>query len=130
MRTSNGKIYAKRNRLISDGPGASVILMHRVIAGAPAGAEIDHVNGDGTDNRRQNLRVATHRQNMQNTSLRSDNTSGLKGAFWDKSTNRWMAAIGHDGRFINLGRYNTAEEAHEAYAAAARRLFGEFARLT
>ena len=122
-------VYARRNRLVGDGPGSACILLHRVIMAAPDGLEVDHRNGNGLDNRRDNLRVATHADNMKNTRMRGNNTSGFKGVYWDNFTGRWMAAIGHQGKFKNLGRFDTAEEAHAAYSAAATELFGEFARL-
>ena len=130
MLCSSGIRYARRNRRVGDGPGCSVLLMHRVITCVPDNLVVDHVNSDGLDNRRRNLRVATQADNMKNTRLRKGNTSGFKGVFWDKFTGRWMAAIGHNGKFHNLGRFDTREEAASAYAAAAIEKFGEYARLS
>jgi hypothetical protein len=90
--------------------------------------EIDHINGDGLDNRFANLRVASRSQQTMNTRAHRDSASGLKGAYWDKRTSTWLAQIKHEGKQHYLGKYQTAEEAHAAYCEAARRLHGEFAR--
>lgn len=92
-------------------------------------AELDHVNGDRADNRISNLREATRTQNNANTPIRKNNTSGVKGVCWDKRKRKWMAQIRVRGVQRFLGYYETTEEAGEAYAAAAARYFGEFARV-
>lgn len=129
MKTGRDKFYAKRNRLVGDGPGPKAVLMHRIILSPPDGMVIDHINGDSLDNRRENLRIARQADNCRNSKMRSDNTSGLKGVFWDKYTGRWMAAIGYQGKFHNLGRFDAPEDAKAAYDEAASNMFGEFARL-
>ena len=126
---TSGCSYVKRNRLISDGTGPGAILLHRVLLGAPLGMVVDHINGNGLDNRRGNLRLASQAQNIRNSHKRSDNTSGYKGVFWDNFTGKWMAAIGFEGKFHNLGRYDSPEQAKLIYDAAAKRMFGEFVRL-
>jgi hypothetical protein len=90
--------------------------------------EIDHINGDGFDNRISNLRLATRSQNNMNVRAHRDSTSGLKGAYWDKRSRTWLAQIRLNGKQHYLGKYDTAEEAHAAYCAAAERLHGAFAR--
>jgi hypothetical protein len=93
--------------------------------------EIDHVNGDGLDNRRENLRVATHAQNASNRGVRVNNTSGFKGVHANHSGRgkQWFAYITTNYKRQHLGMFGTAEEAARAYDAAAVRLHGEFARL-
>ena len=91
--------------------------------------EIDHRNGDAGDNRLGNLREATRRENGRNTRRPRTNTSGVKGVFWDKERSKWHAQIHVDGQLIFLGRFDAKLEAHAAYWAAARDLFGEFARV-
>lgn len=108
-------------------------LMHRAIATRafgilPTGKEIDHANGDGLDNRRSNLRIASRSNNMANVGVRANNTSGFKGVSWDRSRSLWGAKIKVNYRAIHLGRFSTAEEAALAYNAAAAFHFGEFAR--
>ena len=90
---------------------------------------VDHRDLNCSNNRWCNLRDAKISSNNQaNRRAQSNNKSGLKGAHWFKRDGRWRSEIGHDGRSIHLGYFDTAEEAHAAYASAALELFGEFAR--
>lgn len=106
---------------------------HRVIWALVTGGwpsnEIDHINGDRSDNRWENLRAASHYKNMQNQRLSAANKSGLKGVCWDKKNRRWMAQIGADGRNIFLGYFDTPAAGHAAYAKASAELHGNFGRL-
>jgi len=90
--------------------------------------EIDHINGVRDDNRLANLREATPSQNQANKAMRSDNTSGIKGVSWDRSRGKWHASINVSGRMKNLGRFQKIEDAASAYADAAMKFHGEFAR--
>lgn len=90
---------------------------------------LDHINGDRLDNRICNLRLATWSENAMNAPKRRNNTSGYKGVFWDAKREKWMALIGIDGRYRNLGRYDTKEEAFAAYCAGCKKYHGEFARV-
>jgi len=94
------------------------ILMHRLIADTPPDLQTDHINRIRLDNRRSNLRNVTGSVNTRNQGLSPRNTSGYRGVTWDKSRKRWMAKTKHLGRWIHLGRYETAKE-----AAAAREAF-------
>lgn len=91
---------------------------------------IDHINGIGTDNRWVNLRKVTMAQNMANSRKPHNNTSGYKGAWYDKNCRTWRACYGRDGQTIHLpGKFETAKDAHEAYMAEVRRVRGaEYAR--
>jgi len=107
-------------------------LFHRVIwlymtGEWPGEHEIDHINNDSTDNRWTNLRLASPHQNQGNKRRSKHNTSGHKGVSLHKS-GKWRARISTRSGEIGLGLFDTAEEAAEAYAAGARRFFGEFAR--
>ena len=104
-------------------------FFHRVIMDAPKGLDVDHRDGNGLDNRRSNLRLATDGQNARNVARRSDNTSGFKGVSLHKSTGRWAATIASGGPQRHLGLFDSREEAHAAYCEAALRLHGEFARV-
>ena len=81
--------------------------------------DIDHINRDKADNSIKNIREATRAENMYNTKLRKDNTSGYKGVSLDKRKNKWMARIKINGKYKFLGYFNTPEQAHEAYCRAA-----------
>jgi hypothetical protein len=106
-------------------------LVHRIIYemaydSIPDSYEIDHVNGIRTDNRLDNLRLATGSQNMWNSSKRKDNTSGFKGVSWDKHKQKWKAQIQIFNKNKNLGRFSTKEEAYAARLEAEKIYHGEF----
>ena len=88
---------------------------------------VDHINQVVEDNRIENLRAADKHTNQYNTPAKSSGC-GLKGVRFDKSRNKWMTSIRTKQKRIFLGRFKTAEEAHEAYKAAALKYHGEFAR--
>lgn len=89
----------------------------------PDGIKIDHINGIRSDNRIENLRLATHAQNIRNSKTRADNTSGVKGVSFDKSRGKWFAYVGK--KF--LGRFSSIDEAKNARNEAANNVFMEFA---
>lgn len=96
--------------------------MHRALCD---GAEIDHANGFGLDNRRVNLRSCSNSQNHGNTRVKPGK---FKGVSFDKTRGQWIAKVCVNRKIINLGRFSTAEEAASTYDAAAARYFGEYAR--
>lgn len=100
--------------------------MHRFLIGAK-GEFVDHINGDGLDNRKSNLRLCSNAQNVQNTGLTRANTSGYKGI--RLRNGRWDSRITCLNKTYHLGVFSTKEEAARAYNAAAIELHGEFARL-
>lgn len=106
-----------------------VLLMHRVIMKTPKGMHTDHINGDGLDNQRSNLRIATHSENMRNTRMSKNNTSGYKGVCWDKNAKKWHVQITVDSKLIYLGLYDTVEDGYKAYCIACIKYHGEFANL-
>lgn len=69
------------------------IMLHRFILNPPSDKFIDHINHDGLDNRKANLRIVTHSQNHFNEKIRTDNTSGFKGVYWKKQHKRWIAML-------------------------------------
>lgn len=87
---------------------------------------VDHMNGDGLDNRRCNLRDATRSQNEANSTLSRNNTSGFKGVSWRKSIEKWGAKIMVQGRAYHLGYFSDPVDAARAYDRAAIEHFGEF----
>lgn len=90
--------------------------------------EIDHINSDKLDNRIENLRIATRNQNVWNTPIRKDNTSGYKGVSKVWQSNKWQAHIDVYGEVKYLGVFSTAHDAGAAYEEAAIKYHGDFAR--
>jgi hypothetical protein len=104
------------------------VLLHRFILNAPKDMQVDHINGDGLDNRRANLRICTHADNQHNRKKQKTNTSGYKGVFWNKQYKKWEVQIRAEKK-IRVGMFSDKEEAARAYDAKAKELHGEFARL-
>lgn len=112
----------------------STIYMHSFIMKTPIGMETDHINGNGLDNRRSNLRVVSSAQNHINQSSYKNTSSKYKGVTWHKHKHKWQAAIGFGGSVIKrnniyLGLFTSEKEAGRAYDEKAKELYGEFARL-
>ena len=105
------------------------IYMHKQIILADSSVFVDHINGNALDNRKSNLRICTHRQNLCNQKLSSANTSGYRGVSWNKLCGKWHAYIKVKQKRIHLGVYKDKAEAARVYNDAAREYFGEFARL-
>ena len=115
--------YARANVWLKDEKKYKVMYMHRIIANAPQGMDVDHINGDKLDNRKENLRVCTRSENLHNLRGKSYSGSGLRGAYREKNRGagcRWFSAISVGGKVIRLGRFDTPEEAHKAYKEAHR----------
>jgi hypothetical protein len=102
------------------------VSLHTFLTGY---ALTDHINLDGLDNRRANLRPATHAENLRNRGRQTNNSSGFKGVTWNKRSRKWQAQIGVDRGKRYLGNFVDPEDAARAYDLAARDLHGEFARL-
>jgi len=101
--------------------------MHRLIMNAPPDMEVDHINGNGLDNRRANLRLCTKSQNQANCKTQIG-TSKYKGVCWHDMGKKWLAYIVKDYKTIYLGLYKTEDEAGLAYNFGAKHHFGEFAK--
>lgn len=112
------------------GPQRKNRLMHRELLNLhDPQIHVDHRDGNGLNNQRSNLRIATRSQNQANrTSPRSDKTSRYKGVAWDKQQQMWRVQLKYCGRKHHLGRFYDETEAAKAYDNGARRIFGEFAR--
>ena len=104
-----------------------VILMHQLIMGLHF-KEIDHINGNGLDNQKLNLRHCTRAQNIMNQHKRKGTRSRFKGVYSHTTSPKWRAILTLNGKQIYLGYHDTEEEAARAYDIAAREHFGEFAR--
>lgn len=104
------------------------VLMHIFLIGKRRGFVTDHINGDGLDNRRCNLRFATHLQNMANRKRAIHSKSGFKGVHQDQYGG-FVAAARKNGEYHYAGYFHSAKEAALAYDAKAKEIHGEFARL-
>ncbi|MBA7605706.1 hypothetical protein ES703_12840 [subsurface metagenome] len=107
--------------------GGKTIKMHREIMRAPKGVLVDHINHNGLDNRKSNLRLCTNAQNCYNQQACATGTSKYKGVSWHKSRSKWSARIRCDRKLYNLGEFDNEMEAAMAYDDKAVELFGEFA---
>jgi hypothetical protein len=103
------------------------IKMHRLIMSPPDGMHVDHINGDGLDNRRENLRVVTPQLNQANSRKHLVGGSRFKGVCWHAAAKKWRAYIAPDRKQIHLGLYDSEMEAAEAYDRKAKEIFGEHA---
>jgi hypothetical protein len=104
--------------------------LHRLIIDAPAGVEVDHVNGDKLDNRRCNLRLVSSSENKWNRGKQNGSySSRFKGVSWHAASQSWRAQIKVKRKLISLGYYPTEIDAARAYNAGALKHHGEFAFL-
>lgn len=118
--------YAQRH---SPRPEKKKIYLHRFIMDAPDGVQVDHKSRNGLDCRRDNLRLATHSQNKQNTGLLSNNASGFIGVTWHSGAGKWSAQIQVESEQIYLGLFTDKVEAAKARDVASIKYFKEFAVL-
>lgn len=101
--------------------------MHRMLLKPPEKFDVDHINGNGLDNRRSNLRICTREQNLRNRKI--NKTKGVKGVHWHETAEKWCAQITHNGKCQHIGLFQDRDEAAKAYDNKAKELFGEFANL-
>jgi hypothetical protein len=124
---AQGTVYARASHYRPGKPQVT-LQMHRVIIGAVDRMVVDHINRDGLDNRRSNIRAATRSQNGMNRPAQANNKSGFKGVFFYKRDGMWRAQIRVDGRAVHVGSFPSADGAAEAYAQASARYHQEFGR--
>lgn len=125
---ADGKQYAVREEPMQNGRRGKQILMHRQLLCAEDGQLCDHNDGDGLNNRRSNIRIATAAENAQNT-RKARGGSRFKGVSWEKRWNHWRVVIQVDGKQKYIGSFNDEVEAAKAYNKAAEEHFGGFAYL-
>lgn len=126
VRKSYNVWYALRS---SHTPIRKTIFLHRFLLHPKSNERCDHINGDGLDNRRINLRIATFAQNQMNRRKNPGFSSRFKGVMWNKQHNKWMTQIKINKKQIHLGYFSDEVEAAKAYNVAALEHFGEYARL-
>jgi hypothetical protein len=128
--TKDGAYYALRRSGTAE--GRKNVRMHRVILERMLGRRleadelVDHVDQNGLNNRRSNLRLATKQQNQWNQKLRADNTTGARGVYWVEDHHKWRAQMTVKSRYHFLGYFDTIEAAQQAYNEATLALRGEF----
>lgn len=127
LQNRNGKCYAA-GRSQSGKAYLHRLVLERVLGRQLSRQEyVDHIDGNGLNNRRGNLRLASAAQNQWNSAAKPNNTSGYKGVGFCKITKKWRARIRIGGKSLHLGLYDTPEDAHLAYCDAALKYHGEFA---
>jgi hypothetical protein len=135
-----GLMYATTVVALERGRGGkrALVAMHRLLVGFPDGMDVDHIDGDGLNNRRANLRVCTHRQNCCSKvrGINPRRRGGYRGVSWARGSAKWQAQIcggeiksNGERRQLHLGLFVSAEDAARAYDLAARQCFGAFAVL-
>ena len=121
--------YAARNSLKINGRTKRIKMHTFIYDKNNSEILIDHINNNGLDNRKSNLRICNHNQNQQNKLIYKSNTSGYKGVFWHKAANKWGSRIGLNCKIIYLGVYKNKIDAAKSYNEAAIKFYGEFAKL-
>ena len=128
----DGVGYAYRRKTISKNNSISWRMHWEIVDKPRQGMCIDHINGNKLDNRKYNLRIVTQSQNKMNSVKHIDNTSGHKGVTYLKCgqrKKRWLVQIMVNGKRISIGYFLNKEDAAKAYNDAAKKYFGEFAKL-
>lgn len=119
--TARGTMKNYKNKLF---------LMHRQILGlSNPKISVDHIDGNGLNNQKSNLRICTHGENMRNTRKRVNCSSRFKGISWNKDRKKWDVRANLNKKVYRVGRYDNEVEAALAYNVTASFLFGEFASL-
>lgn len=108
----------------------TTLKMHRYILNLPARHPlVDHINGDPLDNRKKNLRICNHAENLRNRGKAKNNKSGYKGVSWAKHANKWQASICTNYKQYHLGLFDDPKEAYRVYKKACKELHQDFAHV-
>jgi hypothetical protein len=117
-------VYALRAE--NSGLIPTTLYLHRLIMMPPCHQEVDHIDRNGLNNTRANLRVCTRSQNCQNQGISVRNSSGFKGVSWCARDKKWQSHISANGRRKRIGYFASAEDAYAAYCAERDKLHGCF----
>ncbi len=123
------KWHTSKNGYVTSCVNGVQTYLHRLIMNPPYDKFVDHIDGNPLNNQKSNLRICDCSENNRNQIKNSRNTSGYKGVFLRCDKNKWCAKIKIRQKQINLGSFNTKEEAAIAYNQAAIKYHGEFALL-
>lgn len=121
--------FNKQGHVIARVPESNnkIIKMSRLIMGVDAPRiQVDHIKHKRYDNRKSQLRIATNQQNTMNQQLKSTNTSGVTGVYWDSDREKWVASITYQYKTIPLGRFDNFEDAANVRKKAEEKYFGEW----
>lgn len=104
------------------------VYLHRLVMDAPKGTYVDHINMNGLDCRKENLRLCTNSQNMHNRGAQKNSKSGVKGVSWSKNKNKWVVHLTVDKKTRHLGFFTNIDAARKRYEEESKRIVGEFFR--
>lgn len=125
--TKIGNTFYARRQVYSKTSKKIRILMHREIMNTPPGMETDHIDRNGLNNCRENLRICTKAQNRLNQGPMKNNTSGYKGVSWASWMGKWLVQISINGKQKKMGYFSSKEEANSQYYRLSAEYHGEFA---
>jgi hypothetical protein len=106
----------------------STQYLHRFLLNAPKGLQVDHIDGNGLNNSRENLRLCSNAENVWNKGAPKNNTSGEKGVCWFPLYGKWLARVGFKGKRVFVGYFENKDDAIAAVREARKALHGSFAR--
>ena len=123
---------ASKGALVCTNPQTGALLyFHREVMSPPSGMEVDHINGDQLDNRRENLRICTHAENLRNRAMFKNNRSGYPNVYFESARARrkasFTAQVRIAGRKVRRSGFDTAEAAFEVAKQLIADMHGEFA---
>jgi len=121
--------YAARGARIDVNKRRTVKMHRQILDIKDSKVIVDHIDGNGLNNQRRNIRACSAAQNAMNRGVQKNNVSGIKGVYWHKRAKKWYAFIMLDQKKIYIGSFGSKEAAANAYNERAKELHGEFSRL-
>lgn len=119
--------YALTKVRTSEGCRTSLSMHRLIMSPVSVGVQVDHIDGNGLNNRRDNLRLCSNMENHRNRKLSSVSVTGFKGVSWSSRDEKYIASIRVEGKLEHLGSFDSKDEAHAAYCSAATLYYGKFA---